>query len=101
MINRIGATLKDFRKARGLTQQEVAQRTGLSRVTVNRMEKGAVDPLDSTVQAYVRGLNAELLVVPRELKPQLEAFIKSGGRMVAQPEGAGAPKSAVQLALES
>lgn len=100
-MNNIGPTLRDYRKARGLTQQDVAARTGLSRVTVNRMENGAVDPLDSTVQAYVKGLNAELLVVPRELKQQLEAFIRSGGKLIAQPEGAGAPKSAVQLALES
>lgn len=98
---KIAQDLRAFRKAQRLTQQEVADRSGLSRVTINRIESGAVDPLGSTLQTYVQALNAEYLVVPRELMPQLEAFIKAGGKLVAQPEGAGAPKSAVQLALES
>ncbi|MFJ3229169.1 helix-turn-helix domain-containing protein [Streptomyces sp. NPDC086783] len=43
-----------LRKADGLTQEEVAQVFGVSRVTFNRWEVGAARPRQRHLQAYVR-----------------------------------------------
>ncbi len=91
--------LSSLRKTHGVTQAELASRAGLSRVTVNKIENGAVDPQLSTLEEYGRALDVELMVVPRHLRADLEAFLKSGGRYLAQPTGAAAPKSVVDQVL--
>lgn len=53
----LGERLKAFRKARGLTQREVAERTGVGRSTITRLENGST-PSDTT-------------------REQLEAFLRS------------------------
>ena len=93
-------TLAHTRKALKLTQAELAQAAGLSRMAVQRTETGEVDPRHSTLSEMARVLGLELLAVPRDLVPALQAFIQSGGKYLAQPSGADAPLSVVeQLAL--
>jgi transcriptional regulator with XRE-family HTH domain len=92
----IGQELEAARKSVALTQAELAQRSGVNRMTVNRIEAG-YDPRLSTLQELARAMGMELMLVPRALRPALEDFIRSGGRLLAQPPGAGAPKSVVDL----
>ena len=40
---RLGSHVRSLREARGLTQQDVADALGLTRVTINRFEAGATD----------------------------------------------------------
>jgi DNA-binding XRE family transcriptional regulator len=52
----LGDRLKAFRKERGLTQREVAERAGVGRSTITRIEGGA-DPSDATrerLEAFLR-----------------------------------------------
>lgn len=65
-------------------------------MTVSRIESG-YDPKLSTVYELARALGMELMLVPQGLRTELESFVQSGGRMLAQPPGSGAPKSVVQL----
>lgn len=88
------------RKAAGQTQQSLATAAGLSRMTVQRFEAGEVDARVSTLQEMARALGMEWMLVPRELRPELEAFLRSNGRMLGQPAGADAPPSIVQALLE-
>lgn len=88
--------LEAARKANGLTQAGLAERSGVNRMTVNRLEAG-LDPRLSTLQELARTLGLELMLVPRELRPAIEDFVRAGGRLVAQPAGVGAPKSVVDL----
>lgn len=47
MVNKIGRnkmTLKDYRKARGLTQTEVAETLGVTRQYIGALEKGERKP---------------------------------------------------------
>ncbi len=91
MIHALATT----RKARQMTQAELAERAGLSRMTVQRTEGGDLDPRFSTLAEMARVLGLEIIAVPASLRPELEAFIQSGGKFLGQPEGADAPPSVV------
>lgn len=88
--------LERARKAAHLTQAELADRSGMNRMTVGRIESG-LDPRLSTLQELARAMGLDLMLVPKALRPEIEGFVRSGGRVVAQPPGVGAPKSVVDL----
>jgi len=92
-------TLERARTAQGLTQADLGARTGVARKTVVRIESGETDPRLSTIEALARVLEMELVMVPKALRHELEAFIQSGGRALAQPVGADAPRSVVDALL--
>lgn len=91
--------LATSRKAARLSQQELAQAAGLTRLTVQRTESGVVDPRLSTVQEMAQALGLTLMLVPHSVRSEVEAFVQSGGRVLAQPSGAGAPPSVVEELL--
>ena len=91
--------LEVARRSFPLTQAELAQRSGINRMTVGRIEAG-FDPRMSTLQELARAMGLELMLVPRALRSEVEGFLRSGGRLVAQTVGAGAPKSVVDLLAE-
>ena len=93
---RIVNELEAMRQARGWTQEELAAKACVSRMTVSRVESG-FDPRLSTVWDLTRALGLELVLVPRELTREVQGFIQSGGRIVGQPPGVDAPKSIVDL----
>lgn len=70
----LGQKLLERRTAKGMTQQELAVAAGLHAITVSRIERGAVQPDLSTVEALARALGAtvaELLGDP-EVDPEVE-----------------------------
>ena len=89
------STLTAARKAHQITQAELAQRAGLSRMTVQRTEGGDLDPRYSTLAEMARVLGMDIIAVPSSLRPSLEAFIQSGGKFLGQPQGVDAPPSVV------
>lgn len=54
--------LERMRKARGLTQADVADALGINQQTISRRERSANPYLDS-IRAYVEGLGGELRLV--------------------------------------
>ncbi|QNP48766.1 helix-turn-helix domain-containing protein [Diaphorobacter aerolatus] len=84
------------RKAQQITQAQLAERAGLSRMAVQRTETGDVDPRYSTLAEMSRVLGMELMAVPANLVPALQAFVQSGGKFLGQPSGADAPPSVVE-----
>jgi DNA-binding XRE family transcriptional regulator len=52
-----GARLKRLRREKGLSQQELAARSGISRVTIARIEVGEQSPRYETIVALAKGLN--------------------------------------------
>lgn len=84
------------RKDAAMTQAELAERAGLSRMTVQKMESGALDPRMSTVLEMARALGLEPMLVPANLRQEVEAFLRSGGKYLAQPSGISAPPSIVE-----
>lgn len=94
MIN-LTHQLTQIRENQGLTQQRVATKAGLSRMTVVRTENGQIDPRLSTLLVQARALGMELMLVPAELVQPLQEFVQSGGRYLGQQQGVEAPKSIV------
>ena len=92
MINLL-QELEGARKAAGLSQEELAARAGLSRMTVQRTESGQIDPRTSSLLVMTRALGMDLMLVPVALRPELESFVRSGGRFLGQAAGSSAPPS--------
>ena len=88
--------LEAARKAADLTQEQLAARSGLSRMTVQRTEAGQIDPRLSSVAAIAKTLGMDVMLVPTLLRPELESFVRSGGRFLGQLAGSGAPLSIAQ-----
>lgn len=100
-MSKILGELQNARKATGLTHDILAQRAGVSRMTVQRTEAGKIDPRLSTLLVLARTLGMDLMLVPKSLRPDLEDFVRSGGRFLGQPSGIGAPPSLVDELLQS
>lgn len=60
-------SLKALRAEQGLSQAELGRKLGLPQSHISKIEKGGVDPRLSTVADMARLLDAELVLVPREL----------------------------------
>ncbi|WP_370663728.1 helix-turn-helix domain-containing protein [Massilia brevitalea] len=93
--------IQNARKASSLTHEMLAQRAGLSRMTVQRTEAGKIDPRLSTLLVLARTLGMDLMLVPKALRPDLEDFVRSGGRFLGQPSGIGAPPSLIDELLQT
>ena len=89
--------LREARRSLGLSQEELARRAGLSRLTVQKLEAGAIDPRVSTLVVLLRALELELVLGPTAYKEPVETFVRAGARAVSQPAGVGAPPSIVDV----
>jgi transcriptional regulator with XRE-family HTH domain len=89
------------RRAAGLTQSQLARKAGVSRTTVQLIETGAVDPQVDTLLTLSRALGLEPLLVPSWLQQDVINFIRSGGKIIGQPPGVGAPLSIVDELLRT
>lgn len=76
MTSELITTLALTRKTMRMTQAELAERAGLSRMAVQRTETGDVDPRFSTLQEMARVLGMELIAVPTALLPQVQALLQ-------------------------
>ncbi len=55
----VGERLKDLRIRRALTQQELAEKAGLSTNALNRLELDKAEPRMSTLRKLSRALNVD------------------------------------------
>ena len=88
MISELITTLAQTRKAARITQADLAERAGLSRMAVQRTETGDVDPRFSTLQEMARVLDMHLMAVPTELHAQVQALIQSASGKSTSPDAA-------------
>ena len=58
----VGPKLADRRKALGLTQQELAEKTGIDQAVISRIESGRANPTLGTLDALAEGVGAYLMV---------------------------------------
>jgi len=57
--NLIENKVRYWRKKRGLTQDRLAELSGLSRVSISEIERGTADTKISTIKAIAKALNVE------------------------------------------
>jgi transcriptional regulator with XRE-family HTH domain len=94
-MGKVISELKQARIAADLSQEALAERSNVSRMTVSRLESGKFDPSLATLEVIAKSLGMEIMLVPTALRPDLEEFVRSGGRYLGQPPGVGAPLSLV------
>jgi XRE family transcriptional regulator, regulator of sulfur utilization len=59
----LGLQFRDARVARGLTQEELSRLTGVPQADISRIERGAGNPTESTLQRLAHALNGRLQLV--------------------------------------
>jgi transcriptional regulator with XRE-family HTH domain len=96
-MNTFAEALQAARREAGLTQEGLATLAGLTRMTVQRLESGKLDPRFSTLQELARVLGLDIMLVPSPLRKELEGFVRSGGRVLGQSPGVDAPPSLVDV----
>ena len=60
----VGQTVKAARKRAGMTQQDLAQATGMPQPSIARIEAGTVIPRTATLIALLEATGHQLAVVP-------------------------------------
>lgn len=63
----IGKKIKELRVLKGLTQEDLAEKTSLSVRTIQRIESGEVDPRTYTLNLLAEALDVELEVFTSEI----------------------------------
>lgn len=58
----LGTLVRERRIAAGITQTELAQRTGMSQPAIARLEAGGTEPTIATLRRIADALNIELIV---------------------------------------
>lgn len=75
-IHPLVQTLTTVRKARNMTQSELASSAGLSRMTVQRLESNGLDPRLSTLHEMAQVLEHRLVAVPAHLLPAFHTWLQ-------------------------
>ena len=58
-IERMAAQIRKLREARGLTQSELAEKAGVTREYIARLEAGRYDPSLSTIERLAKALKVK------------------------------------------
>jgi len=61
----IATQIVELRERRGLTQAELAERCGMDREAISRMERGSTSPTARTLQRVAEALDADVRLVDR------------------------------------
>jgi transcriptional regulator with XRE-family HTH domain len=68
--------LKEARANNGWSQRDLGEHLGLPQMHVSGIESGKIVPRFDTLLDYVRGLDHDLVLVPRSLGPAVLALIR-------------------------
>ncbi|MAK62611.1 MAG: hypothetical protein CMK09_16700 [Ponticaulis sp.] len=76
-VSEITAALKLEREARGFTQRELSERSGVPQAQISKLENGQADIRISTLVSLSRALGLEIELVPRKHVPAVQAITRS------------------------
>jgi len=74
-----GLLIRELRIKKGLTQEELAEKTELSARTIQRIENGEVDPRSYTLQMIAKALDVDFSLFVENESEEKEEFQKVGG----------------------
>lgn len=72
----IGQLLKAARKARQLTQEQVAEMAGISRPRYREIEAGRSAARTTTLINIARAIGLELMLIPQAMVPAVDALLR-------------------------
>ena len=75
----IASTLKDARRAKGLSQRVLGKKAAVPQSHISKIESGAVDLRVSSLVELTRALDLELMLVPRKTVPAVQAIMRRDG----------------------
>lgn len=75
---RLSEVLRDARRGKQLSQQQLAHKLGLRQRQISDLERATTDSRLSTIQNVARALDLELMLVPRHLIAAVEALQRAG-----------------------
>jgi HTH-type transcriptional regulator / antitoxin HipB len=75
------ASLIEARRQRGWSQAELGKRMGLPQTHISAIETGRVVPRFDTLLELVRILGFDLMLVPRQLLPVVDALVRQQRRL--------------------
>ncbi len=81
----IGQQIRDLRRVRGLTQSELAEKSGLATNTLSLIERGQSSPTVSTLQKIATALETDInnLFSPMSVRPGV-CYLKTYQRRISQ-----------------
>ncbi|SCM79568.1 Uncharacterized HTH-type transcriptional regulator y4dL (fragment) [uncultured Pleomorphomonas sp.] len=82
----IASRLKEARQDKGLSQRELAARSGVPQSHISKIEANAVDLRLSSLAALAHALDLELLLIPRKAAPAVHSIVRG---LTAQAVGKG------------
>lgn len=78
LLDGLGLQLKRARKVANLTQEEVAERAGISRPQYGKIEHGDAAARVTTLINVARALRLELMLIPQPVVPSVNSILRSG-----------------------
>lgn len=80
VLDGLGVQFKRARKAAQLTQEEVANRAGISRPQYWKIESGDADARATTLVNVARALRLELKLIPQAIVPAVNSLLDQPGQ---------------------
>ncbi len=75
LYNDIRQFIRKERKLKGLTQGALGNKVGMMQRHISEIEQGKIIPRLNTLLEILRALNGELVLVPKNLLPLVQAFL--------------------------
>jgi len=75
ILKEIGGMIRNARLNAKLTQEQVAERAGISRPRYREIEKGAAAARATTLTNVARALGLEMILVPQALLPAITSLM--------------------------
>lgn len=75
-IQDITTRLKEAREAKGLSQRDLAKRTGVPQSHISKIEANAVDLRVSSLAVLAHALDLELTLIPRQAAPAVRSIVR-------------------------
>lgn len=73
-IGDVARVLKTARKAKGLTQRDLAEKVGMPQGHISKIEAGAVDLQATSLVELARVLDLEVALIPKRLIPAVRSL---------------------------
>jgi transcriptional regulator with XRE-family HTH domain len=73
----IATLLKKTREAKGLSQRELAKRSGVPQSHISKIEANAVDLRVSSLVTLAHALDLEITLIPRKAAPAVNSIVRS------------------------
>lgn len=75
-LHEIGGMIRQARLKAALTQEQVAERAGISRPRYREIEKGTAAARATTLTNVARALGLEMILVPQAMLPAIHSLMR-------------------------